>query len=149
MLTKYLRKISPLISFISLFQLLIVSIPATAQVRTPDLTNYFSGAKMPLPPAEHPRLFVRKMHISQLKNNLQHEELKPIWDRVVGLAKNEKSRSLKVPADSVQGNFDVEVIRAIQAKALFFLFENEKEKGIAAIDMMSAFFRDVLFPEKL
>src|SRR5688572_29249383 len=111
MLMKCLRKFSLPISFYSVIALLVVSAVAVAQAPPPDLTNHFTGAKMPLPPPGHPRLFVRDSHIGQIKRNFHHAELKPVWERVVALAKNESSKSLKVPADTVQGNFDVDVIR--------------------------------------
>jgi len=48
------------------------------------------GTFIPLPPLEHPRLYLRKEHIPDLKKRFTNPDLKPILDRLIKMSQEKK-----------------------------------------------------------
>ncbi|HEV7330899.1 MAG TPA: heparin/heparin-sulfate lyase HepB [Flavisolibacter sp.] len=123
---------------------------AFAQEEKVRLPKEFSVTySIPVPPPEHPRLFLRSQHIPLLKKNIESPELKNIWQRMLDLSAIEKNFVLEKTPSPETGNFSQEIMKIAEANALVYLFTNDKQKGRKAISIMSAFLNDVVFPEKL
>ena len=56
------------------------------------------GASIPVPPPEHPRLYLRQKHISDLKKRMAHPVLKPVWDDLVKSGERGGSRLMELNA---------------------------------------------------
>src|ERR1035438_1286689 len=60
----------------------------------------FDTASMPVPPHEHPRLYLRARDIPDLRRRTEHPVLKTIWDNLQERAKTDRSTAMEV--DSVR-----------------------------------------------
>ncbi len=58
------------------------------------------GVSVPVPPREHPRLFLRQRDIQDLRRRTTHPRLKPVWDRLQQAGKSD--RQLGLEADAVR-----------------------------------------------
>jgi len=56
------------------------------------------GTSIPVPPPEHPRLYLRQKHVSDLKKRMTHPVLKPIWDDLVRSGERGGSRLMELNA---------------------------------------------------
>ena len=56
------------------------------------------GVKVPVPPAEHPRLYLRAEHIEDLRRRIEHPVLKPTWENLQRLATMNAHYSMAVDA---------------------------------------------------
>ncbi len=79
------------------------------------------GAKVPVPPRAHPRLYLRPEHVPQLKARLEAPALRPVVQRLESIAK--KDGQLKVEWDAVRYlvTGDRDLGRAAVAAALALL----------------------------
>ncbi len=74
-------------SFTAIMIFMIISSPLMAQWE-PDLKwNTIDTISIPVPPSEHPRLYLRARDIDDLKRRIAHPVLKPVWDELQELAK--------------------------------------------------------------
>ncbi|MCL2709238.1 MAG: heparinase II/III family protein [Planctomycetaceae bacterium] len=88
---------------------------------------------LPVPPAEHPRLYFRKSHIAELKTKAEHPLLKDAWERI--------NRSANVATDGKleQGvimNYNLRIIDAIEARAFLYVLTGDKKMGNEAVDLL-------------
>lgn len=107
-----------------------------------------AGYSIPVPPGEHPRLFIRSGDIVNIKKNVESNELKAIWQRMVETSKDEKHSLLPKVVLKDKGNYDDLALRAAEAKALMFVFNSDTVKGRKAIDIMANVLQTVVFPPK-
>ena len=63
-----------------------------------------SGISVPVPPAEHPRLYLRSRDIADLKRRIAHPVLKPVWENLQKLA--EKNTQNRVMIDALRHLID-------------------------------------------
>ena len=63
-----------------------------------------SGISVPVPPAEHPRLYLRSRDIADLKRRIAHPVLKPVWEDLQKLA--EKNTQNRVMVDALRHLID-------------------------------------------
>lgn len=56
------------------------------------------GISIPVPPAERPRLFLRSCDIADLKRRIAHPVLKPVWENLQQLAKENTQNRVMVDA---------------------------------------------------
>jgi hypothetical protein len=56
------------------------------------------GISVPVPPAEHPRLFLRARDLGDLKRRTTHPVLKPVWEEMQEVAKENAQTRLEVDA---------------------------------------------------
>jgi hypothetical protein len=77
---------------------------------------------IPVPPAEHPRLFLRKQHLSTIRKNALHPRLKPIWERYVQAAE-----MAEIPSTLEEAKV------MFLGNALLYLFEGKEVNGRKAI----------------
>jgi heparin/heparan-sulfate lyase len=97
------------------------SAPANAQLQWHDT----DGTRIPVPPAEHPRLYLRAEHVAQLSERLKAPALQPAVERLQTQAK--RSPQMKVEWDALQYlvTRDAALGRAAIAAALPLLQECE------------------------
>jgi len=60
----------------------------------------FDGTRIPVPPSEHPRLYLRAGHVTELPQRLKAPSLQPVVERLEAMAK--RSPQLKVEWDALQ-----------------------------------------------
>jgi heparin/heparan-sulfate lyase len=90
---------------------------------------------IPIPPFEHPRLFLRHQHLATIRENAQHPNLKPIWERYVQTAEMpEIPSTLEAAKDMFLGN------------ALLYLFEGMEASGRKAISAALIVLQRTVFP---
>ena len=83
---------------------------------------------VPIPPAEHPRLYVRARDLPVIRQRLSHPRLAPVWNRVQAAART-KPEGLKRD----------DLTRFIAVKALLHLLNDDPASGREAIDMLREF----------
>ncbi|WP_079913479.1 heparin/heparin-sulfate lyase HepB [Paenibacillus sp. 32352] len=76
------------------------------------------------PPPEHPRLFLRKEHLPELREKMTRPELKQEWERLVQYSRFsiEEANSEHCPGD----------VYVIEANALLYLLQGDREAGLKA-----------------
>ena len=85
--------------FASIFCISILtffSSPSYCQVHWKDS----NGTKIPVPPSEHPRLYLRDEHVGDLKSRLEHPVLDSVITRLTNLAR--RNDLYKIEMDAVQ-----------------------------------------------
>jgi len=79
------------------------------------------GVSVPVPPSEHPRLFLRGHDIQGLKRRMEHPVLKPVWEQMQAAAKKRAQIRLEVDALLYLTNGDRELGRRTVGDALITL----------------------------
>ncbi len=98
-----------------------------------------------LPPAEHPRLFVRASDLDEIRSNLAEAEVKEAWDRMLDAAEQSYTGMLPAPI-SGKNNMNEAIMKTIQAKALLYLLQEDETSGEQAVSMMSNYLDTAVFP---
>ena len=91
------------------------------------------GLSIPVPPAEHPRLYLTRKDIPLLKEKVNSIVLKKCWEKITSAAAFITEGYLKLDAKKASNN-DIKIRNAIEAKALLFLFSNDQEQGRQVVD---------------
>ena len=89
--------------------------------------------QIPVPPADHPRLYFRKSDLPAIKIKTTHPLLKPAWDRI------NQNAQVKTDGKLEQGvihNFNNSIIDAIEARAFLYAYSGDEKMGIEAIDLI-------------
>jgi len=103
-------------------------------IQYPPLTEREGkGLKIPVPPAEHPRLFLTKKDIPLLIEKANNILLKRCWEKITSAASLNTNGYLKLDSNKANNN-DINIRNAIEAKALLFLFSNDLVQGRQAVD---------------
>ena len=88
---------------------------------------------LPVPPAEHPRLFFRKMHLPAIKTKADHPLLNDSWERI------QQSANLATDGKLTQGvvhNVNMRIVDAIEARAFMYALTNDQKIGNEAVDLI-------------
>ncbi len=103
---------------------------ASLQASSPPDSKWelFDGASIPIPPAEHPRLFLRSRDLLDLKRRAEHPVLKPVWESMVQEA-----------AGHVQNRIELNAIR--------YLMSQDKALGKRTVADALDFLRQAEFPK--
>jgi heparin/heparan-sulfate lyase len=83
---------------------------------------------VPVPPAEHPRLYVRSSDLPRIRQRIQHPRLAPVWSKV---RKAAQARAEGLGRD--------DTTRLIAAKALVYLVGEDETSGREAVDLLRGF----------
>lgn len=94
--------------------------PLSAGTKSPVDAKWMEvdGISIPVPPAEHPRLFLRSRDIGDLRRRLVHPVLKPVWDDLQRLARENTENMIQVDALRYLLNRDPELGRRTIESAL-------------------------------
>jgi heparin/heparan-sulfate lyase len=85
-----------IVFFVGALAALTSPVPAAAEMQWQEI----DGTKIPVPPAEHPRLYLRAEHVTQLPQRLKDPVLGPAVERMQTQAK--RSPQLKVEWDALR-----------------------------------------------
>lgn len=90
------------------------------------------GVSIPEPPPEHPRLFLRRRDLDDLRRRVEHPVLKPVWEDLQAQAKENMENRMQIDALRYLLNPDPEFGRSTVAAALDTLQEAvfPRRKGI-------------------
>ena len=101
---------------------------------------------LPIPPAEHPRLFFRKTDLAPIKIKANHPLLKGCWESVVESANFATDGKLE---QCVAHNYNLKIIDAIEAKAFMYAITGDSAMGIAAVNCIFNMHNTIILdPEK-
>ncbi len=105
------------------------------EIDNPPLTaREGKGLNIPLPPPEHPRLFLRKTDIPAIKAKMNHHLLKECCDKIYKSAGYETDG--KLIQENTEYNLDNRVLNAIEARAFMYALNGDRTKGNEAVDMV-------------
>ncbi len=76
------------------------------------------GVSVPVPPTEHPRLYLRAHDIQDLKRRMEHSVLKPVWDQMQTAVRKNAQIRLEVDALRYLASGDAELGRRTAADAV-------------------------------
>ncbi|WP_256761025.1 heparin/heparin-sulfate lyase HepB [Cohnella sp. WQ 127256] len=99
-----------------------------------------------LPPAEHPRLFVRATDLDEIRSRIAHAEVKDAWENMLDAAGQSFTGELPAPSSAEKNNMDNVIMKTIQAKALLYLLQADEKSGQQAVSMMTNYLNTVVFP---
>ena len=88
---------------------------------------------LPVPPAEHPRLYFRKSHLATIRMNAEHPMLKEAWENVNQSANFTTDGKM---AQDVRHNVDAQIVNAIEAKAFMYALTGDQKMGNEAVDLI-------------
>ena len=104
------------------------------KIKYPPLTDREGkGLTLPVPPAEHPRLFFRKSDIETIKKNANHSLLEASWGEVRQSSLFPTDGKLK---QDIVDNYDFQIIDAIEARALMYALNGDKKMGKEAVELI-------------
>ena len=87
---------------------------------SPGWTTY-DGVSIPVPPAEHPRLYLRARDLPDLERRASHPALKPVFERLATLGKQYPNLGLEYDALQYLLTHDDDLGRRTAAAALTLL----------------------------
>jgi hypothetical protein len=96
------------------------------------------GLTIPLPPNEHPRLFLRQKDIAVLKKKQDSPLLNACWGRIQRASTYSTDGFL--PVNGVKNNNSEAIKNAIEAKALLYLFSQNPKTGRDAVETALNYF---------
>lgn len=122
---------------------------------TGRLKSQLDAKPVPVPPKEHPRLFLRASDIPALSSKLNSPVIKPIWEKIKEQAKKIKSSEGK-PAKPSPYREEMELVvgtcqAAVEANALIYLLYGDREQGrqtiLSALDILKNTALDIVLPD--
>lgn len=134
--------------------LLIVGTAAGQPRRAPDLQWMDAdGVKVPAPPAEHPRLYLRARDLDYLKRRVEHPGLRGVWQELQSLAgRNEQIRceveSLRylLTKDTATGQRALQCAIELMEKSKFDLSIQDITRPIGRLMVTGAIAYDWCYP---
>jgi heparin/heparan-sulfate lyase len=112
------------------FRRTVAAAPRASPATSPDLRRYQAvianpkdwmdafGVQVPIPPQEHPRLYLRARDLDDLRRRIEHPVLKPIWRSLQKHAGENLQIRLEVDALCYLLNHDAELAKQTVADAL-------------------------------
>lgn len=82
------------------------------------------GTRIPVPPPEHPRLYLRRSDVGDLRARMLHPVLKPVWDELARLAARRQTHRLELEALGYLIDPQAEAGRRTAAETLKMLQES-------------------------
>ncbi|WP_242203533.1 heparin/heparin-sulfate lyase HepB [Aestuariivivens insulae] len=93
------------------------------------------GVSIPIPPKEHPRLYLRAQHIPDLKERMSDPDLVPVWNELVKMGNESKEDDGSKKDWRYYFDQKGETVRA-ELDALRYLVSKDSKKGRSAIDVI-------------
>nr|MBC8426857.1 heparinase II/III family protein [bacterium] len=100
------------------------------------------------PPAEHPRVFLRREHVPMIKERLAHPFMAETRKRFYAEADRPGDGKLPTPKDAKRGNYSPSVLRTIDCNALLYVLDGDRARGQRAVDMFLNVKDTVVFPDR-
>ncbi|MBC8155281.1 MAG: hypothetical protein H7Z72_20515, partial [Bacteroidetes bacterium] len=95
------------------------------------------GIQLPIPPKDHPRLYLTASYLPELRRKSQHPLLKPCWEKITTAATYKTDGYLPLGKPD---NNSTAVRNAIEANALLFVLNNDQKAGQFAVDAVLHYF---------
>ena len=92
-----------------------------------------SGVQVPIPPSEHPRLYLRSRDLNDLRRRVEHPVLKPVWTSMQKHAPDNAQIRLEVDAIRYLLSGDAELAKRTVADALTTLEQANYDKSVQDI----------------
>lgn len=86
-----------------------------------------------IPPAGHPRLFVRQEDLADIKANLHHPENEWAYNKLVGYANMELDGNLASLEAGLSGNVSLDEMLCAESNAFLYLIDKDPARGRKAI----------------
>jgi len=102
--------------------ILLMAVPGRAEKADVEWTMY-DGVSIPIPPAEHPRLYLRARDIDDLRRRTTDPVTKPIWEKMQAAGKSDPAGAVEVDAIRYLLTQDEELGRRTVAAALKLMRE--------------------------
>jgi heparin/heparan-sulfate lyase len=83
----------------------------------------YDGVRIPVPPPEHPRLYLTGRDVPDLQRRMAHPVLKPVWEKMQEDARREPARAVEVDALRYLVGKDATLARSAVAATLKLLHE--------------------------
>lgn len=96
------------------------------------------GIQLPIPPKDHPRLYLTASYLPELRRKSQHPLLKACWEKITKAAAY-KTDGYLLLTDKPNNN-STTVRDAIEANALLFVLNNDQKAGQFAVDAVLHYF---------
>ncbi len=103
--------------------------------KTPHIGEWMDddGVEVPVPPREHPRLYLRDRDLADLRRRIAHPVLKPVWDRLQKRARENVQTRVEVDAIRYLLDRDAELGKRTAADALSTLEHADFPKDVEDI----------------
>jgi heparin/heparan-sulfate lyase len=85
----------------------------------------YEGVSIPVPPSEHPRLYLRARDLPDLQRRTAHPVMKPLWDRLQALGEQNPARAVEADAIRYLLTRDEALARRTIARTLRLLHETK------------------------
>ncbi len=143
-----MRKIGIFLAILCLpiaFPLVIAENPALEKAR-----NLYKEPKV-YPPAEHPRVLIRKKDLPELQKKLTAQECVPVLAEVRKLAADKTLDGRLSPEKNrfAKGVHDEKNLYAIQSRAFLYLVDNDRQMGVAAISGIKNYLNSCQYKSEL
>lgn len=120
---------------------------AEGRFRRTETKNMYADPPF-LPPAEHPRVFLRREHLPELRRRLTGPAGEALRAELVKEADQPGDGVLPTPGGPTAGNYSTGVEHTILANAYLGLLDGDDARRQRAVTMFANYFRTVQFGEK-
>jgi hypothetical protein len=131
---------------------LLICVPGRTEQAGVQWTT-FDGVSIPVPPAEHPRLYLRARDIPDLNRRTTHPVLKPIWDKLQAAAEDDPAGAVEVDAirylltrDTRLGQRTVAATLGLLQQAKFDMSKQDITRPIGRLMVTGAVVYDWCYP---
>ena len=100
------------------------------------------------PPAEHPRVFLRREHVVMIKKRLAHSLMSETRKRFYATADCQGDGRLPPSKDATRGNYRQGLMETIDCNALLYVLNGDRVRGQRAVDMFMNVMSTLTFPER-
>lgn len=130
---------------------LMVGIPVFSQTDGVSTTGVewkkVEGVNMPIPPKEHPRLYLRSPQVAELPQRLNDPVIRKVWNDLKAL---ERDRSVKQIPEKPDWRFYFDtqgLLTRVELKALNYLLTNNPSEARQAITMVIDTLETAVYPD--
>ena len=104
-------------------------------IELPELKNPFPEPPI-LPPAEHPRVYLRRKHLPMIRERAKHPLLAEEYRRLKAIADADWDGTVPKPKGAGGGNYHRRYLSIIEANAFLHLLEDDEARGRRAVAML-------------
>ncbi|MBT3381591.1 MAG: hypothetical protein HN742_31225 [Lentisphaerae bacterium] len=117
------------------------------QTTLPDLRSSFPKPPI-LPPAEHPRVYLRQAHLPMIRERAKHPRLAEEYTLLKRIADREWDGTFPEPGTPEGGNYHRRYLSIIEANAFLYLLEEDDERGRRAVVMLQKALNTVVVADR-
>lgn len=127
---------------------LISSSDLFSQPKSDVVWKSVDGVNMPIPPAQvHPRLYLRKEHVSELPKRMKDPDLSKVWNDLQKMKSDRTPEEAPITRDW-RYYFDTKgILTRVELKAMDYLISGKQELGREAINMVIDTLETAVYPD--